>query len=170
MTISLVPPVFSRQQSDAVTEPNMTGGDLTAMARHLASEPVVHDFSPDPASRCWKLIVESRTFAAWVIGWPPGGAIDLHDHGDSAGAVVVRRGSLRETRVVRRDGHSLRLETSDLTAGVGARFDPGCVHDIVNVGGTLAVSVHVYAPRLRSMTYYAFGDGVLDRLHTARYC
>lgn len=170
MTISLVPPPFSRHQSDAVTKPNMAGADLMAIARHLASEPVVRDFSPDPASRCWKLIAESRTFAAWVIGWPPGGAIDLHDHGDSAGAVVIRRGSLLETRVVRRDRHFLSLETSDLRAGDGARFDPGCVHDIVNVRDTLAVSVHVYAPRLRSMTYYAFSGGVLDRLHTARYC
>ena len=170
MTISsVVSPPFSRQRSGEGRDPSVAG-DLMAIARRLASEPVVRDFSPDPASRCWKLIVESRTFEAWVIGWPPGGAIDLHDHGDSAGAVVICRGSLLETRVVRRDMHSFSLETSDLKAGDGAQFDARCVHDIVNVTDTLAVSVHVYAPRLRSMTYYAFGDGILDRLHTALYC
>ena len=62
--------------------------------------------------------------------------------------------------------HSLSLETTDLKAGDGADFDARCVHDIVNVKNSLAVSVHVYAPRLRSMTYYAFGDGLLDRLQT----
>jgi hypothetical protein len=166
MTISVVPPPFSRRRFSEAAAFGSTGVDLMTIARHLASETAARDFSPDPLSRSWKLIARSEMFEGWVIGWPPGGAIDLHDHGDSAGAVVICRGSLLETRVVRRDVHSMRLETSHLEAGDGAEFDARCVHDIVNVTDSLAVSVHVYAPRLRSMTYYAFDDGLLDRLQT----
>jgi hypothetical protein len=31
--------------------------------------------------REWRLLVRTPRYEAWVIGWPSGGAIELHDHG-----------------------------------------------------------------------------------------
>ena len=71
-----------------------------AFARRLASEsPSVHDMTGTSARR-WKLITRTESYEAWVIVWPPGGKIDLHDHGGSEGAIVVVSGSLLETAVV----------------------------------------------------------------------
>ena len=41
-------------------------------------------------------------FDAWLIAWPSGGKVDLHDHGNSTGAVSVISGALVEA-VPRRD-------------------------------------------------------------------
>jgi hypothetical protein len=47
----------------------------------------------------------------------------------------------------------------------------GCshVHDIVNLGSTPAISVHVYGPRLTAMTYYRLGTNGLETGRTVRY-
>ena len=86
-------------------------------------------------------------FEAWVIAWPPGGAIELHDHGGSAGAVVVAAGALRETRVVSQASGSWALEASTIGVGETTCFAGHDVHDIVNMADAPAISVHVYAPR-----------------------
>jgi hypothetical protein len=104
-------------------------------------------------------------FEAWVIAWPPGGAIELHDHGGSSGAVVVAAGKLRETSVVNQTG-GMALQTTVLESGRHISFGGRHVHDIVNAGETPAISVHVYAPRLTSMTYYRFTEGVLEARDT----
>jgi hypothetical protein len=43
------------------------------------------------------------------------------------------------------------------------------VHDIVNDGSAPAVSVHVYAPRLTSMTHYRLDNGALRTERTVHY-
>jgi hypothetical protein len=43
------------------------------------------------------------------------------------------------------------------------------VHDIVNGGAVPAISVHVYAPRLTSMTYYQLTEVGLEAGSTVRY-
>ncbi len=49
----------------------------------------------DPVTRTWRTVAATDRYEAFVIAWPAGGAIDLHDHGDSAGAVVVVVGLAR---------------------------------------------------------------------------
>ncbi|MDT0263801.1 cupin domain-containing protein [Jatrophihabitans lederbergiae] len=90
-----------------------------------------------------------RRVAADVDRWLsrlPGHNTDLHDHGASAAAFTVVRGSLNEIRVdhsgvrsshVRRSGSA-----TSLTAGV------------TGVGAEPAVSIHAYSPPLRAMNYY----------------
>ena len=41
-----------------------------------------------------------RHTTAWLIHWPPGSSIDVHDHGDSIGALAVVAGALDEDVVV----------------------------------------------------------------------
>lgn len=71
--------------------------NLLAIARELAHDAQDWPGMTEPAQRVWELIDSSQDFEAWVIGWPPGGAIQLHDHGESGGAVLVVQGELVES-------------------------------------------------------------------------
>jgi hypothetical protein len=90
-------------------------------------------------------------FDAWLISWPPGGAVEFHDHGESAGAFVVLHGTLVELEPSEVDG---ALHRRSLSSGARRAVTPGAVHDVVNESATPALSVHVYAPPLRTMTFY----------------
>jgi predicted metal-dependent enzyme (double-stranded beta helix superfamily) len=119
--------------------------------------------------RKWELLAASDTFEAWVIGWPPEATIALHDHGNSAGAVVVAGGELVETLVSEGVDGSVRTSTRRMPTGSAWSMGSRHVHDIVNDGTRPAVSVHVYAPRLTSMTQYRIDDGVLRAGATVHY-
>lgn len=143
--------------------------ELVAIAVGLATSATSWPGMTWPIHRRWDLMAASSTFEAWVIAWPPGGAIELHDHGGSAGAVVVAAGQLVETAIVRRPSREVALRTSMIRRGGSIRFSPCHVHDIVNMGASPAISVHVYAPRLTSMTYYRVTEGNLEEGATVRY-
>ncbi|MBB2993235.1 hypothetical protein FHR72_004742 [Mycolicibacterium iranicum] len=99
----------------------------------------------------------------WLISWVPDRSTELHDHGDSLGALTVVSGALQETRW---DGTGLRHRR--LVAGDQAAFPLGWVHDVVwaresvTAGGVSApaptLSVHAYSPPLTTMSYYAVTD------------
>jgi hypothetical protein len=91
----------------------------------------------------------------WLLSWLPGQGTDLHDHGPSSGAFAVAAGSLTE-RVVsaHRRGRRAREATTELGTGRARFFGPHYVHQVRNGGGEAAVSLHVYAPRLRIMNTY----------------
>jgi mannose-6-phosphate isomerase-like protein (cupin superfamily) len=148
---------------------SLAAAELAAIAEGLARSADSWPGVRRPARRTWDLMVASDAFEAWVIAWPPGGAIELHDHGDSAGAVVVARGALLETKVTERAGGTLDTDTAVIRAGMAISFDASHVHDIVNSGIAPAVSVHVYSPRLTAMTFYAIADGRLVAGRTDRY-
>ncbi len=108
--------------------------------------------------RSWVLLAVTDLFEAWAIGWPPGGKIELHDHGPSTGAVVVASGALTETVLKPTARGTSLLTTHTVRAGGHRRFGPGYVHDLANDGQDDAVSVHVYGPKLTTMSYYGL-DG-----------
>jgi hypothetical protein len=143
--------------------------DLVAMATRLATRAASWPGMARPARRRWALMAASTTAEAWVIAWPPGGAIELHDHGGSAGAVVVAAGELVETSIVSGRSGSVAQRSTTIPASGSISFDGRHVHDIVNLGPGPAVSVHVYAPRLTSMTYYRVVEGALETGATVRY-
>lgn len=101
------------------------------------------------------LLVEDD-FEAWLLGWPTGEGIELHDHGPSSGALVVVEGTLLETSVAASDWvrPGARLRHRRLPEGSLVSFGPDHIHDVVNSGTRRALSIHVYSPRLRSMTFY----------------
>jgi cysteine dioxygenase type I len=123
----------------------------------------------DVPERRWVLLAATDLFEAWAIGWPPGGKIDLHDHGESSGAVVVARGSLVETRIRPTEHGVAAVAPHNLATGDHRTFGPHYVHDIVNPGPDHAVSVHVYGPKLTSMSYYQLSfTGRLQSVRTDR--
>ena len=141
---------------------------LLAIARGLADSALHWPGMGNPSHRVWDLMVASPNFEAWVIGWPPGGAIELHDHGESSGAVVVARGELLEVVVTQNEQGALATTDRALPTPASVTFGIAHVHEIVNLGPGPAISVHVYAPRLTAMTYYEFSNGLLEPRATVR--
>ena len=94
---------------------------------------------------------------AWLITWMPGQRTEVHDHGGSAGAIAVLSGWLHET-VPSGSGPT----GAWIGPGSVRAFGPDHVHQVVNLADSPAVSLHVYAPRLHTMTRYALVDGSLQ--------
>ncbi len=146
-----------------------TADELLAIARQLATRAPSWPGMARPTRRRWDLMAVADSYEAWVIGWPPGGAIELHDHGGSSGAVVVAAGELTETRIESQPLGRVTLGTRRIGVGQSISFAGRHVHDVVNDADAPAISVHVYAPRLTSMTYYRMTDGALEAEATVRY-
>jgi hypothetical protein len=109
-------------------------------------------------------VARTPDFDAWLIAWPSGVKVELHDHGSSTGALSVISGSLVESVPSRDDAGRLALVRHDLYAGATLGFGAGHVHDVVNESEGHALSLHIYSPGLTSMTFYDVeGDRLVVR-------
>ena len=137
--------------------------DPSDVASRLA--PAVHwPGALDNVTRSWRLMARTADFDAWLITWPKGGKVELHDHGTSTGAVSVIRGVLVEAVPWRDDTGQLSLVRRELQAGATLGFGAGHVHDVTNESDEHALSLHVYSPALTSMTFYELsGDQLVVR-------
>ncbi len=133
------------------TGPTLSPGELLDLARRFA--PGARHWaarSGVPADRrSYGLLELTDEFEVWAIRWPTEGALELHDHGGSAGAFFVADGELHESFVNPHRGFSRRrIPTSS-----GAAFHPEYIHDVTNLGPA-ALSVHAYCPPMPAMTFY----------------
>lgn len=127
--------------------------DPQDVASRLA--PAVHwPGALDVTRRSWRLVARTPDFDAWLIAWPSGGRVELHDHGPSRGAVSVISGALVEAVPRRDDTGRLSLVRRELHAGTTLGFRAGHVHDVTNESDGHALSLHVYSPALTAMTFY----------------
>ena len=150
--------------------PMPDGVDLLAIAQGLAGSATFRHGMTQTVERCWRTLAATDRFEAFVITWPVGGTIELHDHGPSAGAIVVVSGSLVENSVGCADDGTLFVTSASIPTGGYVVFESGHVHDIVNDGPEPALSVHVYSPILSTMTYFDLvGDHRLVSLRTESY-
>src|SRR5437867_2912964 len=107
---------------------------LRTAARRLADTPAVWwpKVQRENAGRWYVRLLADEQREAWLLGWPVGEGIELHDHGDSAGAVCVVEGTLLETYV---DGLGDTpggcLRRRRLPVGALVAFGPGHIHDVV---------------------------------------
>jgi predicted metal-dependent enzyme (double-stranded beta helix superfamily) len=135
--------------------------DPATVARWLAPTLRWPDAGATP-ERQWKLVARTPRFDAWLIAWPPGGQVALHDHGPSAGAISVIDGALTEAVPWRDAFGRLSLARRELHAGMTMGFAAGHVHDVTNESGRHALSLHVYSPALTYMTRYDLtADGLV---------
>jgi hypothetical protein len=111
---------------------------------------------------------ELASAQVWLLSWLPGQGTPLHDHGASAGAFAVARGTLTERVVAQRRTGTPQQSTADLSAGRVRHFGPHYGHQVVNTVAEPAVSIHVYTPPLRLMNTYRAGPGGLVRVGTER--
>jgi Cysteine dioxygenase type I len=112
--------------------------DLTSLIDHQSGE------------RRWVELDSSPYLQIWLLSWPAGTGTGWHDHGESAGAFLTVSGTLGE-----QTEHGHRQIRRTLTSGQGRSFPQNHIHNVFNVGLHTAFSVHLYTPRLTSMTRYA---------------
>jgi hypothetical protein len=130
----------------ALASPGTAGAarlDLAAIAAQLAADPPV-GLLPAGTRRRWALAARGPDHDAWIIAWPRGAGLSMHDHGGARAAVHVVSGELRERYVTEARTVALR----HLTPGSTTELSEDHVHEMVNVGEDEAVSIHVYSPPL----------------------
>jgi predicted metal-dependent enzyme (double-stranded beta helix superfamily) len=118
---------------------------------------------------------KDRSFSLQVFVWPPGTETKIHDH-SSWGVYSCVVGSVLEERYERLDdgsrlGHArlkknwqLMWSREDGTSSVLPH--DGGIHRVGNPGDSVAISVHLYGPRLREVDgrdYDPSCDYVCDR-------
>jgi quercetin dioxygenase-like cupin family protein len=94
-------------------------------------------------------LLATEEYEAWVIGWRPDQSLDLHDHGESHGVLLVVEGELHERALV--DG---ALVDATLAEGRLRWLPLGLVHAVAGAGDRPATSIHVYSPPLSQMTRF----------------
>jgi uncharacterized RmlC-like cupin family protein len=108
-----------------------------------------HAVTSSPSMREGLRLLGTDVLEAWLLRWPPGSSVQPHDHGGSNGALVVCRGELAEIRWT-----ASRRRTAWLAAGDLATVPSYVVHDVISVGTSSALSIHVYSPPLHQMRFY----------------
>jgi hypothetical protein len=110
--------------------------------------------------RVYEQIWDDEDVNAWVICWSEDQDTGFHDHDESAAAIAVVSGSVREDRLTL-DGAPISREI-----GPGTRFTlpPVAIHRVLHSGDQPAVTIHAYSPPLRRTGAYRVGDdGALER-------
>ena len=134
----------------------VVGADvLAAIAAGLAAVTVPWELGMHevPTERRFHRVLATDAYEAWVICWPSGESLDMHDHGGSAGAFSIVSGQLDEATI-----ESGVKVVRTFAAGDTTAFDASRVHAVANRGDAVATSVHVYSPPLSSMMYYRSDD------------
>ncbi len=111
-------------------------------------------------ARWYEALVLSDALELWLIGWAPGQATPIHDHGGAAGALTVAGGHLVET--VHRDPSLAQPRRIIHAQGARASFSPYHIHRVANEGAVNATSIHAYSPAGLEMRLY--DDSVEARL------
>lgn len=140
----------------------LSPAELGAIARQIAASPArwAGLIRFDPWQRWYQRFAADDRHEVWLLSWLPGQDTGFHDHGGSAGAFVVARGSLRERTAPGGRPGPLRPA---LGPGAVTTFGPRYLHDVRNDSASAAVSVHVYSPPLTSMRRYRLTAGGLLR-------
>jgi hypothetical protein len=145
-------------------------GQLLQWAAETASTPgLLHRLTPQSHERSWVALETPTDWDAWLVAWPGGSDTGWHDHQGAAGVFFVVQGRLTEFSLA--GGPSLSsdasvggwsdVRTRRVDAGRGRAFGSNHVHHVVNEYEGTAYSVHVYSPKLRGMTRYAWQDDAL---------
>ena len=110
--------------------------------------------------RVYQQIWDDEHVNAWVICWSEDQDTGFHDHDESAAAIGVISGRVREDRL--RLGEAPRSRTF----GPGAIFTVPAVaiHRVLHAGDAPAVTIHAYSPPLVRVGAYRIGpDAELER-------
>lgn len=116
----------------------------------------------ESTERTYRRLTAGPGAEAWLIRWPPGSVAPLHDHGAAHGLARVIRGALHEWRFEPGSAPPCQREW---TPGRTIELAHGTCHEVRNPTRETTYSIHVYAPRLAHMTFYArAASGALEPL------
>jgi predicted metal-dependent enzyme (double-stranded beta helix superfamily) len=110
--------------------------------------------------RVYEQIFGDERINAWLICWSGGQDTGFHDHDESAGAIAVVRGRVRDERL------AVGAPPLAREVAAGGRFTvpPNAIHRVVHAGSQPAITLHAYSPPLTRMGAYRVGaDGELQR-------
>jgi predicted metal-dependent enzyme (double-stranded beta helix superfamily) len=85
---------------------------------------------------------------AWLIAWPAGTGLPMHDHAGSSAVIQLIRSTLRE-RFLDDD----RVLERWLRPGQPVLLPPTHWHEVVNDSDDEALSLHVYSPKLTTLRF-----------------
>jgi quercetin dioxygenase-like cupin family protein len=111
-------------------------------------------------ARVYEQIWDDDEVNAWVICWSEDQDTGFHDHDESAAAIAVITGRVREERLML--GSEPRVRES--AAGEVFSLPPVAIHRVLHAGDGPAVTIHAYSPPLRRTGAYRVGpSGELER-------
>jgi quercetin dioxygenase-like cupin family protein len=105
--------------------------------------------------RVYEQIWDDDDVNAWLICWSEDQDTGFHDHDESAAAITVVSGKVREDRLTV-GGEPLAREF-----GGGETFTvpPVAIHRVLHAGHGPAVTIHAYSPPLVRTGAYRIGPG-----------
>lgn len=111
-------------------------------------------------TRVYEQVWDAEDVNAWLICWSAGHDTGFHDHDDSAAAIFVIQGRMREERLRLGATPDVRV----LREGSSFFVPATAIHRVLHAGSAPAVSIHAYSPPLRRTGAYRIAaDGGLER-------
>src|SRR5438270_10674278 len=95
--------------------------------------------------RVYEQIWDDDEVNAWLICWSEDQDTGFHDHDESAAAIVVIDGSVREERLRLAGGPTAKV----IAAGETFHVPSTSIHRVLHAGDRPAVTIHAYSPPLR---------------------
>jgi mannose-6-phosphate isomerase-like protein (cupin superfamily) len=148
---------------------NFTAPELERFVRGLAAMPELwrdHVRHSDDL-RVYEQIWDDEDVNAWVICWSEDQDTGFHDHDESAAAIAVIAGHVRDERLTLgggRSGSGAGRSACELAPGDVFTVPPVAIHRVLHVGEAPAVTIHAYSPPLKRTGAYRVGpNGELER-------
>jgi mannose-6-phosphate isomerase-like protein (cupin superfamily) len=141
---------------------SLTIEELERFATALAGAPErwAHLVRHPGQERVYERIWDDPDVNAWVICWSQDQDTGYHDHDESAAAVAVVSGRVREDRLALRAPPRSR----EVEAGLAFVVPAVAIHRVLHAGSAPAVTIHAYSPPLtRTGVYRISPDGELQR-------
>jgi len=141
---------------------SLTAEQLEDFVRSLVAAPEqwAHLVRHSGDARVYEQIWDDEDVNAWVICWSEDQDTGFHDHDESAAAIAVIDGTVREDRLTLGGSPRSREIGSDTVFGL----PPTAIHRVLHAGDAPAVTIHAYSPPLvRTGAYSVAPDGELLR-------
>lgn len=144
-----------------VSPPDPTTQDLQLLVEEVLADPERwRSLVQHGEQRHFDLLHRDEDIELWVVSWMPGHDTGFHDHDESAAAIIVAEGEIREQRLT--VGHP-NVDRRFAT-GQALTVRPCDIHRLQHAGTEPSVTIHAYSPPLGRMGQYEIApDGTLQR-------
>jgi hypothetical protein len=142
-------------------ERNLSPMELRDLAAHVGKNHeaeiirTLQSTPPNHEGRVFYKFFENENITVWAIEWEDNGT-EIHDHLDSQVGIHVLRGNITEEHFEPPSAFSSPRVLSE-GKSVGLDGTP-YVH---RISGTKGISIHIYSPPLKEMTYYEIENAEL---------
>jgi quercetin dioxygenase-like cupin family protein len=136
---------------------SLTAQALERFVATLAEQPErwAHLVRHTDDARVYEQIWNDEEVNAWVICWSDDQDTGFHDHDESAAAIAVIAGRVREERLTL----GAQPHARENRAGDVFSLPPIAIHRVLHAGNGPAVTIHAYSPPLTRTGAYRVGLG-----------